>query len=234
MKQIVVLVTCAACSQHLYSPPTQAYTLAPVATLAPADKALDVDLSTHSQIFDPGYDQASGRLRYGITPAAELSIEGAAATIEGSIGPSNHEIYSSRAGVRWQPGKGPLSLNAGFGGGFAPAAGYFAAIDTGAQIGFDNCYFVPIAAVSTFVSQPLQAKAVAVGETDTGMTTYSTPRRTAGGTVRFGARLPMLHADCRAGKSVPTVSVGIDLSSVVDASDHAEMLGVGIGVTVPL
>ncbi|MFT3692141.1 MAG: hypothetical protein QM831_03305 [Kofleriaceae bacterium] len=240
MKLAALLIALSACSQHLYSPPTQAFALAPVNTLAPTDKALDVDLSTHSQIFDPGYDQGTGRLRYGITPTAELSIEGAAATVEGSIGPANHEVYSTRAGVRWQPSKGPLSLNAGFGGGFAPAAGTFAAVDAGAQIGYDNCYFVPLAAVSTFISQPLQAKAVDVGDDGVSVDgmppseVYSTPHRTGGGTIRFGARIPMLHADCHAGKQVPTFTAGFDVTSVVDSTEHAEMMGVGIGITLPL
>jgi hypothetical protein len=234
MKLAALLLTATGCSQHLYSPPTQAFALAPVHTLGAADQAVDLDASTHSQIFDPGFDAGSARLRTGIGNDSEVSVEGMAATVDdGGPSTANRSVYAGRAAVRVDPNRGPISFNAGIGGGFAPAAGSFAAIDGGISIGYDNCYIVPVAAVSTFVSQPLAARSVDVSVDDT-KPMYSTPHRTAGGTFRGGLRISLSPSSCHAGHEAPWLTAGFDVTSLVDASSHAELLGVGAGVTIPL
>lgn len=230
----VALVLAMGCSQHLYSPPTQAFALAPVHTLGASDQAVDLDASTHSQIFDPGFDAGSARLRTGIGNNAEVSVEGMAATVnDGGPSTANRGVYAGRAAVRVDPNRGPISFNAGIGGGFAPAAGSFAAIDGGVSIGYDNCYVVPVAAVSTFVSQPLAARSVDVSVDET-MPMYSTPHRTAGGTFRGGLRVSLSPSTCHAGHEAPWLTAGFDFTSLVDASSNAQLLGVGAGVTIPL
>ncbi|HEX7702586.1 MAG TPA: hypothetical protein VF403_17725 [Kofleriaceae bacterium] len=241
MKLAAALVIVAAgasatgCSQHLYSPPTQAYSLAPVTTLGPNDKALDIDGSTHSQIFDPGIETGTGRLRAGIGNDAEISVEGTAARVNDS-GPStaNRDFYTGRAGVRVDPGRGPISWNAGIGGGFSPSAGTFAAIDGGVSIGYDNCYVVPIVAASMLVSQPLVARAVDVTVDSDHAPMYSTPERTAGGTVRGGLRISLSPDTCHAGHQAPWITAGFDMTTLVDATSHAELFGAGVGLTLPL
>jgi hypothetical protein len=233
MKLAVLLLLFAGCSQHLYSPPTQAFALAPVHTLGAADQAVDLDASTHSQIFDPGFDAGSARLRAGIGNNAEVSVEGMAATVnDGGPSTANRGIYAGRAGVRVDPNRGPISFDVGIGGGFAPAAGSFAAIDAGASIGYDNCYVVPVAAISTFVSQPLAARSVDVSIDETPM--YSTPHRTGGGTVRGGLRVSLSPSTCHAGHEAPWLTAGFDFTTLVDSSSNAQLLGVGAGVTIPL
>ncbi|MEO8845134.1 MAG: hypothetical protein ABI591_24660 [Kofleriaceae bacterium] len=232
---VAAAVLAAGCSQHLYSPPTQAYALAPVTTLGPNDKALDLDGSTHSQIFDPGIETGTARLRTGIASDAEVSVEGTAARVNDS-GPStaNRDFYTGRTGVRVNPGHGPLSWNAGIGGGFSPSAGTFAALDGGVSIGYDNCYVVPIAAASMFVSQPLAARAVDVTVDRDKPVMYSTPERTGGGTVRGGLRISLSPDTCHAGHQAPWITAGFDLTTLVDSTSHAELFGAGVGVTLPL
>ena len=235
MKLAALLFATAACSQHVYSPPTQAYSLAPVTTLGPNVKALDLDGSTHSQIFDPGIETGTGRLRAGIGNDAEISVEGTAAHVSDS-GPStaNRDFYAGRTGVRIDPGHGPISFNAGIGGGFSPSAGTFAAIDGGVAIGYDNCYVVPIASLSTFVSQPLAARPVDVSIESDHAPMYSTPTRTGGSTLRGGLRISLSPETCHAGQQAPWITAGFDMTTLVDATSHAGLFGAGVGLTIPL
>jgi hypothetical protein len=126
-----------------------------------------------------------------------------------------------------------LSFTAGLGGGFAPAAGTFAAIDGGISLGYDNCYVVPVASASVFASQPLEARAVDVTvDPDRPMT--STPTRTAGATVRTGLRISLSPSACHAHHEVPWITAGFDLTGLVDATSHAQLMGLGAGLTFPL
>lgn len=230
----VTLIALSACSQHVYSPPTQAYQLAPVHALDANDRAVDFDASTHSQIFDPGYNAASGRLRAGIGNNAEVSFEGMGAVVgSGSLSTANRDVYAGRGGFRVNPDRGPVSFSAGLGGGYAPAAGGFAAFDAGVQVGYDNCYVVPVGALAAFASQPFSARAVDVTvDADKPMT--STPRFTGGATLRGGLRFSLSPSSCHAGHQVPWITAGIDYTALADSSSHAELLGIGAGLTIPL
>jgi len=231
---VLVLLAAAACSQHLYSPPTQAYQVAPVHALDRDQRAVDIDGSTHSQIFDPGYDAGSVRLRGGVGDETELSLEAMTAIINSnSVSTASRGVYAGRGGVRINPGHGAISFDAGIGGGFAPAAGTFAAIDGGISVGYDNCYVVPIASASLFASQPLEARAVDVTvDTDHPMT--STPSRTAGATFRGGLRVSLSPSACHAGHEAPWITAGFDVTTLVDATSHAQLMGLGAGLTFPL
>ncbi|CAN5266491.1 hypothetical protein BH11MYX1_BH11MYX1_43990 [soil metagenome] len=218
--------TTSACSQHVFSPPTQAYMLAPVTTLAPHGKALDVEASSHQQIFDPGVGAASARLRTGLGDDLEVSGEAMVASV------ANVDFYTGRAALRVNPGKGAVSFNTGIGGGYAPKGGEFLALDAGFAVGYDNCYVVPVASAAAFVSQPIDAKPIDVSVDSNRM--YSTARRTAGSVVRVGLRVSLSPAKCHAGKEVPWITAGFDETTVVDATDHDFLFGFGVGVSLPL
>jgi hypothetical protein len=230
----LVLALAAACSQHLYSPPTQVYAVAPVHALDTDQRAVDIDGSTHSQIFDPGYDAGSARLRVGIGNDTELSIEGMTAIVNSnSISTASRGVYAGRGGMRFNPDHGAISFTAGVGAGYAPAAGSFAAIDGGISAGYDNCYVVPVASASVFASQPLEARAVDVTvDADRPMT--STPARTAGATFRGGLRVSLSPSACHAGHEAPWLTAGFDVTALVDASSSAQLMGLGAGLTFPL
>lgn len=227
MKLAAVLTALAACSQHVYSPPTQAYALAPVRTLAPGSQALDLEASSHMQIFDPGVGAASARVRAGISDDLELSGESMVARV------ANVDFYTARAAMRVNPHEGAVSFTTGVGGGFAPKGGSFVAFDAGISVGFDNCYLVPVATASAYVSQPIVARPIDVSK-DSTSPTFSTAHRTVGSVVRVGLRLSLSPERCHAGKEVPWITAGFDQTTMVDATDNAELLGVGLGFTIPL
>ncbi|MEO6773785.1 MAG: hypothetical protein ABI467_12335 [Kofleriaceae bacterium] len=234
MKLLAALVLTTACSQHLYSPPTQAYAIAPVHALGTDQRAVDLDGSTHSQVFDPGYDAGSARLRAGVGDHTELSIEGMTAIVNGGgVSTADRTVYAGRGGVRVNPDHGAISFTAGIGAGYAPAAGAFAAIDGGISAGYDNCYVVPIASASLFASQPFEARAVDVTvDADHPMT--STPSRTAGATIRGGLRVSLSPSTCHAGHESPWLTAGFDVTTLVDSSSNAQLMGLGAGFTFPL
>ncbi len=221
------LAAVTACSQHVYSPPTQAYALAPVTTLATGSKALDLEASSHTQIFDPGVGAASARLRTGLGDDLELSGESMVASI------ANVDFYTARAAMRVNPHHGAVSFGTGVGGGYAPKGGSFVALDAGVSIGYDNCYLVPVAAASAYVSQPIVARPIEVTD-DPMRPTFSTAHRTVGSVVRVGLRLSLSPERCRAGKEVPWITAGFDQTTMVDATDNAELFGFGVGFSMPL
>ena len=55
---------------------------------------------------------------------------------------------------------------------------------------------------------------------------------TVGSVVRVGLRLSLSPERCHAGTEVPRITAGFDQTTMVDASDNAELIGVGS--TIPL
>ena len=229
------LVLAAGCSQHLYAPPTQVYALDPVHATPAGSANLDLEASSHAQIFDPAFEAASARVRTGVGDNADVSLEAmtGALVAAGDASTANRHLYSGRAGFRVNPNHDAFTFSAGAGGGYAPAGGSFVALDGGISVGYDNCYLVPIVSGSAFVSQPLDARRVDVSDMDPG-TTFSTPHRTAGGSIRGGLRLSLSPSSCHAGKQVPWLTAGFDITTLVDATSDAELFGVGAGISIPL
>jgi len=228
---ILVAFACAGCSQHVYSPPAQAYSLGPLHALPPGSAALDLEGSRSGQVFDPKIDAASARVRAGIASGVEGSLEGAMYTVDDS-GPStaNRRIYVGRAGVRvGHPG---IVWLAGLGGGFAPSGGPFVSADTGVAFGYDNCVVVPVVQVTGFVSVPLAPRPIDVSDDAT--TTFSTPSTTFGGTIHTGLRFALSPSRCRAHRESPWITIGGGITSMNDATTGATFAGVGIGLELPL
>ena len=232
---VVVLGLSSACSHHLYAPPTQAYALDPVHAQASGTSSLDLEGSTHAQIFDPAFNAANARLHTGLGNDTELSVESMFAGVnDHGHSMADRHVYAGRAGIRVNPDHGALTVSTGLGGGYAPAGGGFVALDGGLSLGYDNCVLVPLATASAFVSQPIDARPVDVSDGGDAGSTYSTAHRTVGGTFRTGLRLSLSPSDCRAGKQVPWLTAGFDVTTLVDSTSDAELFGVGAGITIPL
>ena len=228
----VTVFALGACSQRVYSPPSQAFSLGPVTSLPTGDCSVDVEVATHSQVFDPGLASAAGRYAHSIGDRTEVTAEGTAFTLtDGGDSGESRNIYAGRAGVRTSPGE-DLSIVAGAGGGYSPAGGPFAAVDAGVQVGIHNCYVVPIVGVSGFVSQPLDPRPIDVSVDDDMAT--DTPSRTVGGTVRGGLRVGLTPDACKRGESGAWIYGGIDVTKVMDADTSDDIIGMGLGVSVPL
>lgn len=221
----VAVLVVSGCSHRVYSPPSQAFGLGPVTAMSEGAQTLDVELASHSQIFDPALHSGAARLTRGIGQRTEVTGEGTAYSVSG------RQIYAGRAGVRHSPGE-DLALFAGAGGGFAPIAGGFTTLDAGMAIGIHNCVLVPVLQGSAFVSQPIAARAVDVSAGDAMET--DTPATTFGATVRGGLRLSLAPSECRRGEPGTWLYAGFDMTGVKDHDSEDSLFGVGIGLSVPL
>lgn len=221
----VTVIALTACSQRVYSPPSQAFGLGPVTAISEGSQTLDVELATHKQVFDPGLFSGAARLSHGIGRRTEVTGEGTAYSVSG------RQIYAGRAGVRHSPGE-DLALFAGAGGGYAPIAGGFTTLDAGMAVGIDNCVLVPVLQGSAFVSQPIAPRAVDVSDSDVMQT--DTPATTLGATVRGGLRLSLAPDECRRGEPGTWLYAGFDITGVTDHDSDDSLFGLGVGLSVPL
>ena len=145
MKKLLFAFALTGCSQHVYSPPSQAFGISGIRPLATGQQSVDLELSQHAAMWDPAIGAGAARLRTGVGDNTEVSVEGTVLGVE-DAGPSSADrtVFAARAGVRTNPGKAPYALFAGLGGGYSPAGGGFAAADAGVAIGYDNCVVVPV------------------------------------------------------------------------------------------
>lgn len=232
---VTTLVTLAACSQNVYSPPAQTFAVTPIHVLAPDQKAVDAEVSSHSEIFGPSINAFDARYRTGVGANTEVSVEGAAHVID-DRGPSmaDRSFYSGRVGARVNPAKGGVTFFAGGGGGHGNAGGEFVSADAGMAFGFENCYVVPIFQVSGFVSQPLDPHPIDVSDETDMPREFDTPSTTVGGTMRGGLRVSLSPARCHQGEQIPWITLGLGMTSVSDHDSHDVLMGAGVGVEFPL
>lgn len=236
MKTLAAVITVfalSACSHRVYSPPSQAFGIGPVHAMAPGQRTFDVEVASHSQIFDPAVRSAAGRYNHSVGNNTEVSAEGTLFGVEGAgSSPENRNFAAGRVGARNSPGE-DAAVFAGVGGGYAPAGGPFATLDGGVTLGIHNCVLVPVVQLSGFVSQPLDPEPIDVTEQANQMT-YDTPSRTFGGQVRGGLRLSLDHDACRRGEASSWLYTGLDYTNIRDDDSSDEMFGLGLGLTVPL
>jgi len=234
MKTFLLAIALTGCSHHVFSPPSQAFGLTGIRPLAQGQRALDVEVSRHAEIFDPAVFAGAGRLRTGIGDNAEVSVEGTLMQVA-DTGPStaDRSIYAGRAGVRSRPGNSPFAVFAGLGGGFAPAGGGFAAADAGIAVGWDNCVLVPMLQGSGLISRPLAPRPIDV-TTDLDHPQTATPRPTYGLDVRAGLRISLTPFACRRGEPGMWLTGGLDITTLVDAEQSQTLGGVGFGLEIPL
>jgi hypothetical protein len=221
-------------------------TLESARTLAPGEMSATVKGTAQAALFDPAVVAGTAMVRRGVTESLELSGEVSYAHLDTTTDDEqlgiNPSIYASRAGMKLAKSR-HVALTAGLGGGYAPAAGGFAAADVGGIVSYDNCYVVPFGALSGFVSQPVGAKTVDFGEHGTSRASTS-----YGLTAAAGFEVLLAHQRCREGRSAPKLQLGANTnyirntSSQVTAQDgsivHSEggeylSLGLAAGVEIP-
>ncbi len=229
----VVLLT-AACSQKVYSPPTQLFAAPPIAALPANKQALDIDVSRNAQIFDPPVDTGAARLRFGVGNNTEVSVEGAAAAVRtGAPSPEPRTFYTGRAGMRSNPNASAVTFFAGAGGGFAEAGGTFVSADAGLALGYNNCVLVPTFQASAYVSKPLDPHPIDVTVDDM-EPELDTPSTTVGGVLRGALRLSLSPSACRRGEQTTWIVAGVGVTRMADVDSDAAIPGVGLGIEIPL
>jgi len=234
MKKLLFALVLTACSQHVYSPPSQAFGISGIRPLASGQQSVDLELSQHAAMWDPAIGAGAARLRTGVGDNTEVSAEGTVLGVQDD-GPSRADrtVFAARAGVRTNPGKAPYALFAGLGGGYSPAGGGFAAADAGIAIGYDNCVVVPVLQGAGMFSRPIDARPVDVTD-DPDNPKMSTALPTFGLDVRAGLRVSLNHEACRRGDASSWITVGLQTTTLVDREQSNTLVGAGVGIEFPL
>jgi hypothetical protein len=145
-----------------------------------------------------------------------------------------------------------VAVVAGVGGGYAPAAGGFSALDVGAVVAYPNCTVVPFGNLTTFASVPLAAKQVDFRGPDGSLVASDKAGVTVGWGLGGGIELPLDRDRCRRGLTPPRLQLGVganalyrtdggkvnttvsgDTTTTTQSGGVHEALGVAVGVEFP-
>lgn len=226
------------CSYHLVSPPARMVMLDAARTVRPGETVGGVKGAGHAAVFEPGAVVSTAGVRHGVADGIELDADATWAYVVWDHDPEiNRNIYGARGGFKASNPRGWAALLGGVGGGYAPAAGGFGAVDLGGVLSYPNCYLVPFGGGQVFVSEPIGAKSVSLSrEVDgTPMPTSSRARRTYGVALTTGLEIPLDRARCREGLTPVRLQLGLSTNWLHRDSSDADYVAVGaaIGVEFP-
>lgn len=200
--------------------------------------------AVHTAVFDPGVGLANAGVRRGLKQGIEVNADVTyARVIWDGLPAIDRNIYAGRVGAKLGY-RGMVALTAGMGGGYAPAAGGFTAGDLGIVVSYDNCYVVPFLSASTYLSIPIGARPVNLGDgwVSTASTTY-------GWGMATGLEIPLARQRCREGLTPPRIQLGLNMTSLTPTAgpntkqtpDGSETtggtygaFGLGVGIEFPL
>jgi hypothetical protein len=221
-----VLAVGAGCSYRVYSPPARSLPLESPRTLPEGRMSVSAEGAVHGVAFGPAIDGGTVRVARGVG-GGEASVEGTALFVNAdSAARTENGIYMLRGGFRL----GGRIFAGGVGmGAAASAAGIALSPDFSLSVGYENCYFVPFAALRTGISLPIGAKTVDIGKPEDGVGSHlDTPRTTGIFNGYVGAKIPIFH-DCAQPRAA--LLIGAGWTWLVDADDSEAYPGVSLGLT---
>jgi hypothetical protein len=203
------LVPLTACSYQVVSPPARMVNLESARTAAPGETVVGVHGGGYAAVFDPGVGAGSAGVKRGVAPHVEVGVEATWARVLYDNFPGiDRNVFAGRVGAKASNDKGWGALTAGVGGGFAPAAGGFTALDVGAVLSYPNCYLVPFANGTTFVSLPFATKQVDFRNSDGILAGSDTADTTVGFGLSAGLEIPLDRDRCRRGLTPARIQLG--------------------------
>lgn len=193
LRALILIPLAGACSHNVYTPPSRPMVLTSPGTMAKGKTAVRATGSTSSELFGPSILAGTVGARRGMDDRLEIVGDASyAQVVEHSASGTDRGIAMARLGTKYRPMKSPhLALQAGLGGGYAPAGGPYASADVGAVVGFENDYVVPFASAGAFASVPLDPRAVDTTIPDDTETFEDTPKNTVGLVLGVGLKVPI-------------------------------------------
>ena len=217
------------CSYHAFSPPTRVVPLESPQVLPQARHSVAAQVIDTGAVWGPSFLGAAVRYRRGLWDKLEGSAE--ASLLHVTKQPDDVDIwpqgYSVRGGLKFQP-LDWVALGVGVGGG-GSAFGGFVSPDIGLVVGYENPYIVPFIEGRAFISQPIGARSLYVGQDD-GETRYTKPQTTWGLAAGLGLRVPLQHVE-PVGHSL---LLGVSLTDVFDRERREGFLAASVGVDIVL
>jgi len=197
------------CSYQLVSPPARMVNLESAKTAAPGETVAGVHGAGYTAIFDPGAVVTNASVRRGVAENLEVDGDLSWARVSYDGFPDiDRNIYAARAGAKMSNRGGSAALFGGVGGGFAPAAGGFTAVDVGAAVSYPNCYVVPFGNAMLFGSLPIGARQVDFRNADGSIYSSDKADPTYGFGLGTGIEIPLDHDRCRAGLTSARLQLG--------------------------
>lgn len=224
---VLLLLAVAGCHAYVYSPPTGSFPVESSATVARGKHGVRGEAFTGGALFGPQILSFRGSYRQGVHDKLELSAAPAISHIQGrQAGDSRPNIYALRAGAKYAPVK-HFALIAGLGGG-ASAAGGFISPDLGLIAAYENRYFVPFFTARGLVSVPVRPRSVhftkgdgannGLDDEDTEADSYRlTPKRTFGGQLSLGVRVPLRYDE--EARVMPSLACAVGITTLNDLSE---------------
>ena len=206
---VFALVPLAACSYQLVSPPARMVNMESARTAAPGETVVGVHGGGYAAVFDPSVVAGSAGVKRGVTPNVEVDAEATWARVVYDGFPDiDRNLFAGRVGVKVANSGGWGALTAGGGGGMAPAAGSFAAIDVGGVISYPNCYAVPFGNGTLFGSVPFVPKQVDFVKSDGTLAGSDKADPTLGFGLSVGFEIPLDRVRCRQGLTPARIQLG--------------------------
>jgi hypothetical protein len=173
----VLALAASACS--VLTPPTRPFPLETVATAGGGRTGEQLEVGRSS---DLDADFGALRVRHGLGPDTDLSVEGSAIHVASGNADPDLRVWSGRAGVKrrltpW------LAATGGLGGG-AFGDNPFGGPDLGGIVAWENRYAIPFAALRGSVSVPLAPQPVDFAD-------HASPRTEWFGQLGVGVRIPV-------------------------------------------
>lgn len=217
---VVGALACVAggCSYQLVSPPARMVNLESAKTVAQDETVAGLHGAGYAAIFDPGAVVTNASVRCGVAEDVELDgdLSWARVTYDG-FPDIDRNIYAARVGAKMSNHGGWAALFGGVGGGFAPAAGGFSAVDAGAALSLPNCYVVPFGNAMMFGSVPVGARQVDFRNADGTIHSSDKADPTYGFGLGAGLEVPLSRDRCRAGRTSPRLQVGAAVDVLISS-----------------
>lgn len=200
----------------LASPPARLVNIESARTAAPGETVVNARGAVYSAIFDPGLALGSAGVRRGVQENVEVNADVTWAYALYNEHPNiDRNIFAARVGGKMANRGGWASVTAGVGGGFAPAAGGFTALDAGGIVSYPNCYAIPFGNGIVFGSVPLGAKQVDFRNEDGSLAASDRAKLTYGYGVGLGLEVPLDHARCRQGLTPARLQIGLGAATMI-------------------
>lgn len=204
------------CSYVLASPPSRMVNVESAKTVAPGETVVGAHAAGYSAIFDPAVALGSVGVRRGVEEGIEVSADATWARLSYDGFPDiDRNIFAARVGGKVANHGGWAAVTGGVGGGVAPAAGGFAAVDVGGIVSYPNCWVVPFGNGTVFASQPLGAKQVDFRNADGSLAASDRADLTYGFGLGTGIEIPLDHDRCRQGLTPMRIQIGLNAHSLI-------------------
>src|SRR5262249_45492852 len=110
--------------------------------------------------------------------------------------------------------RGWAAVFGGAGGGYAPAAGGFSALDVGGVVSYPNCIVEPFANVMAFASVPVGARQGDFRDSHRALVAPGKASTTVALGFGAGIEVPLAHDRCRRGLTPPHLQLGVGLNAL--------------------